>query len=112
MRNHEEIDFLKYLHQTGVFAIFVGDPDFGNPDAASTKELLKFFEVYGDKFRTFGHGALHGTIAGLFFALPMIATHAHYERRGFNYIANNSGYWILSLALMGGCYLCLALIRL
>jgi hypothetical protein len=90
------------VHQTGVFAIFVGEPEFGNPNAASTQELMKFMEIHGSKFRTFGHGVLHGVISGLFFVMPIIATNALHEKKGFNYIAINSAYWILSLALMGG----------
>ena len=90
------------VHQTGVFALFAGEPNMGNPDSPAAQELANFMKVHGDKFRSFGHGALHGTITGLLFVMPIIATQALYERRGFNYIAINSGYWIVSLALMGG----------
>ncbi len=90
------------VHQTGLFALFAGEPDIANPNSAAAQELAALMKTHGDKFRTFGHGALHGTIAGLFLVMPTIATHALYERRGFNYIAINSGYWIVSLALMGG----------
>lgn len=82
------------VHQTGLFALLSNEAD--------AAELQKLMEVHGDKFRSFGHGVLHGVIAGLFFATPMIATHALYERRGFKYIAINGGYWIVSLAIMGG----------
>jgi len=85
------------VHQTGLFALFANDTD-----TTGVAELQKLMEVHGNKFRSFGHGVLHGVIAGLFFATPMIATHALYERRGFKYIAINGGYWIISLAIMGG----------
>jgi hypothetical protein len=57
---------------------------------------------FGTDFRTFKHGMLHGAIAGLFFMLPILATNAMFERKGFKYIAVNAGYWILTLMIMGG----------
>ena len=39
---------------------------------------------------------------GLFLALPILGTNALFERKGFKYIAVNAGYWILTIALMGG----------
>jgi len=35
-------------------------------------------------------------------ALPIVGIPALFERKGFNYIAINAGYWIVSMALMGG----------
>lgn len=57
---------------------------------------------YGAEFHTFKHGAFHGLLTGLFFALPVIGTNALFERKGFKYIAIHTGYWMLTLALMGG----------
>lgn len=85
------------IHQMGVQALFQGDTDPANLAA-----LESFLDAYGDRFRTFGHGALHGTIAGLFFVLPVLGTNAIFERKGFKYVAVNVGYWTLTLALMGG----------
>ena len=59
-------------------------------------------ENYGDNFRTFGHGAFHGTVAGILFALPVLGTNALFERKSFKYIAVNAGYWIVTTALIGG----------
>jgi Protein of unknown function (DUF1761) len=58
--------------------------------------------AYGNEFRSFKHGALHGTIAGFMVALPIIGTGAMFEKKGFKYIAINAGYWIVTMALMGG----------
>ena len=58
--------------------------------------------VYGNDFRTFKHGALHGTLTGVGIALPVVAINAMFEKRGFKYIAIHAGYWILTLLLMGG----------
>lgn len=85
------------IHQAGVFSVFEGDT---TPEA---KEYLRnFMEKYGDRFRTFKHGVLHGVIAGIGMALPIIGINAMFERKGFKYIAINTGYWILCFALMGG----------
>jgi len=59
-------------------------------------------DVLGNSYRTFKHGAFHGTIAGIVLALPVISVGAMFERRGFKYIAIHAGYWIVSMALMGG----------
>jgi hypothetical protein len=34
--------------------------------------------------------------------LPILATNALFERKGFKYIAINAAYWIITLAVMGG----------
>lgn len=84
------------VHQTGAYGMIGGTP---------TEDTLPSFQVfmddYGTKFRTFKHGALHGFIAGLFFALPMTAINGLFEHRSAKYIFINAGYWIVSLTLMG-----------
>lgn len=85
------------IHQFGVGSVFQGDE---SPESAAY--MKNFFDTYGGRFRTFKHGALHGTIMALFVALPLLGTNALFERRGFKYIAIHTGYWIVTLALMGG----------
>ena len=60
----------------------------------------------GEEFHTFQHGAFHGALAGLTFALPILGIPALFERRSMTYILIHAGYWVLTLALMGGV-LCL-----
>lgn len=51
----------------------------------------------------FTHGAFHGFfLLGVFIALPLIATGAVFEAKGYKYVAVNAGYWLLSFTLMGG----------
>ena len=57
---------------------------------------------FGDRFRTFKHGALHGTLIGLLFVTPILGTIALFEQKSFKYVAINGGYWVITLALMGG----------
>ena len=61
-----------------------------------------FMDDYGDAFRTFKHGVLHGVLAGIFIALPILGTNALFERKSAKYILINSGYWIVTLGIMGG----------
>ena len=83
------------IHQTGVLGVIGGDPTKALPSYTA------FMADYGDAFRTFKHGALHGFIGGLFIALPIIGTNALFERKGGKYILINSGYWIVTLTIMG-----------
>lgn len=82
-------------HQWGALAMTGGDPE----NAKASFEA--FMADYGNDFRTFKHGALHGTIFGVAGALPIIGTIALFERKSAKYIFVNAGYWIVTLAVMG-----------
>jgi hypothetical protein len=82
------------IHQNSVASLFVEDP--------TNSQFLAFMELVKGSYRTFGHGAFHGVIDSLFFALPIIGIIALFERRGFKYIAIHVGYWMICMALMGG----------
>jgi hypothetical protein len=89
---------LQYLtiHQTGALGMVGGDATIAKPSYAA------FMTDYGMAFRTFKHGALHGFMAGLFLALPVIGTNALYERRSFKYTLVTGGFWIVCFMIMGG----------
>ncbi|MEN9323200.1 MAG: hypothetical protein RL699_980 [Bacteroidota bacterium] len=84
------------IHQFGAIGMVGGDPTIAK---ASYSE---FMADYGNAFRTFRHGALHGFMTGLFFALPVIGTGALYEQRSFKYVLIAGGYWVISCMIMGG----------
>ncbi len=84
------------IHQTGAIAMVGGD------ESNLSGTFVAFMKEFGTEFRTFKHGALHGTITGIFFVLPLFGITALYEGRSFKYVLVSSGYWILSLAIMGG----------
>jgi len=90
------------IHQLSVFSILANEPGISDPNSEVGMMLKNFMEKYGTNFRTFKHGALHGAIAGITIALPIMGTNALFERKGFNYILVNAGYWIVCMALMGG----------
>ena len=94
--------FTIVVHQTALFSILINEPGFGQEGSAIQNEYNHFMERFGDNFRTFKHGALHGTLAGIFFALPIITVNGLFEGKKIKYGLLNAGYWTITLALMGG----------
>jgi len=90
------------IHQFGIMSLLADEPGVNDPTSVSGGLMKQMMDLYGNNFRTFKHGTLHGTMTGLFIAMPVIAINAMFERKGFKYVAVNAGYWILTLALMGG----------
>ncbi|CAH8282847.1 uncharacterized protein DUF1761 [Mariniflexile fucanivorans] len=84
------------IHQAGALSLVGGD------SSVALQSYSDFMTDYGNNFRTFKHGVLHGVIAGIFFALPVLGTNALFERKSAKYILINSGYWIVTLGIMGG----------
>ncbi|PQB08291.1 hypothetical protein BST83_15020 [Polaribacter filamentus] len=90
------------IHQMGVYSTLAGEPGFAESTGEAFTYFQDFLSNYGDRFRTFKHGALHGVLSGLFLAMPVIAIIAMFERKSVKYVAINAGYWIVTLAIMGG----------
>ncbi|MDI1235059.1 MAG: DUF1761 domain-containing protein [bacterium] len=88
------------IHQFGLNSLLMG---LEGSEGGKVELMLNGSAVdYAHSFRTFKHGALHGTIAGIFFALPIIGISGLFDRRSGKYILISAGYWIITLALMGG----------
>ena len=83
------------IHQMGAFSLMGGDP------ANALPSYEAFMNDYGSVHRNFGHGALHGAIAGVFIIFPIMAANGLFERKSWKLIFINSGYWTLALAIMG-----------
>lgn len=83
------------IHQTGVLGAIGGDPSKALPSYDA------FMADYGNTFRTFKHGALHGFMGGVLIALPIIGINALFERKSAKYIFIHAGYWIVTLTIMG-----------
>ena len=90
------------IHQMHLASVLMNETGFGKPGSEIDLFLSDFIQKYGNNFRTFKHGAFHGTIGGIMLALPIIGVNALFERKGFKYIAINAGFWIVCFALMGG----------
>ena len=83
------------IHQFGAMGMIGGNPTKALPS------YTNFMADYGIAFRTFKHGALHGFMAGVLFALPVVAINALFERKSWKYIAIHAAYWIITLMVMG-----------
>lgn len=90
------------IHQTHMMSTLLTEPGINDPKSEIGMLYANFMAKFGHNYRTFRHGALHGTIAGVFLALPILGINAMFERKKFKYIAINAGFWIISLAIMGG----------
>lgn len=85
------------IHQIGAIGM-VGGPD---KLAEAKPSFAAFMADYGTAFRTAKHGALHGFMTGLFFVFPIIAIDSLFEKKSWKYIFIQTGYWVVSLALIG-----------
>jgi hypothetical protein len=90
------------VHQSVISSIFTGAENYGLSAAESETLINEFLDKYGAFHRSFKHGVIHGIIATIFFAFPIIAINSLFERRGWKYIWIHSGYWLITLVLMGG----------
>lgn len=79
------------IHQFGALGM-IGRP---SEVEKALPSYLDFLTDYGNKFRTYKHGALYGSMIGLFVALPVIATNCFFEQKSFKYAIITSGYWKL-----------------
>ena len=53
-------------------------------------------------YDSFRHGAFHGAAMALMLATPVMVTNALFEQKSLRYMLYNIGFWLVSLALMGG----------
>jgi hypothetical protein len=90
------------IHQFSIYSILADEPGMKDPNSEISIWIKEFMDQYGTKFRTFKHGAFHGVLTGLFFAWPLIGINALFERRSAKYTAIHTGYWVITLALIGG----------
>ncbi|WP_289665253.1 DUF1761 domain-containing protein [Flavobacterium panacagri] len=86
------------IHQSGAIGMVGGPPLMDSAKPSFTA----FMADYGMAYRTFKHGALHGFMSGLFFAFPLIGINGLFERKSWKYIFIHTGYWLITLTLMGG----------
>jgi Protein of unknown function (DUF1761) len=90
------------IHQAGLFSM-LQTPDFKDVNSDTFKAYTDMMTKYSTNFRTFKHGALHGTLTAIFLAVPFIAVSTMWEPKpSFKYYLLTLGYWIITLALMGG----------
>lgn len=87
------------IHQYGLQSLIMEEHGKG-AIPGSAEEFTRLMGIYGNSFRTWGHGVVHGIVTAIFFVLPLLAIGSLFERRGWKYILINFGYWAVSLAVM------------
>jgi hypothetical protein len=90
------------IHQFGVFQMLNDVKELEDINSPLSLTVADLMMKYGDHFRTFKHGALHGSLTALLFILPTISLNAYYERRSWKYVAVNTGFMVVCMAIMGG----------
>lgn len=90
--------FLQFvtIHQFGAFGMIGGNEELAKPS------YTMFMKDYQLAYRSFGHGALHAFLTGLFFVFPVFGINAMFERKSWKYVFINAGYWTITLMIMGG----------
>ncbi len=75
-------------------------PEVGSEAA----QWLQYYQTtLAESNHVFTHGAFHSFfLVGALIILPVFATNAIFEGKGFKYVAVNAGYWALCVTLMGG----------
>ncbi len=85
------------VHGSGVFGLVGGDTEL-----LKTGTAASFLQEYGSNYLTIKHGIFHGILPGyICFVLPVLLYVVIFERKSAKYFWVYSGYWILSLAIMG-----------
>lgn len=90
------------IHQGHIVSTLMNEPGYGVDNSPVDTFIKDFMAKYGNNFRTFKHGAFHGTIAGIFLAMPLVGINALFERKSFRYILLHAGYWTICFMIMGG----------
>ena len=89
------------IHQYGMLSMLADQPDLHIAGTPLNIVIQGLLDKYGDHFRSFKHGALHGALTGVYLVLPILAVIAIFEKKRWTWLAIHAGYWILCLALMG-----------
>jgi hypothetical protein len=90
------------IHQNGLHGMLAGQKDLNIPGTELYGHVTWLMDHYGTNYRTFKHGALHGSFTGLYLVFPVVGIIALFESRNIIWVAVHSLYWILCLTIMGG----------
>lgn len=90
------------IHQTHFMSMLMNEPGIHDPSSEMGQFYADVMAKYGNNFRTFKHGMLHGAIMAIFLILPAIGIVGLFERKSWKYIFLHVGYWFVSMMIMGG----------
>ncbi|MEM9819630.1 MAG: DUF1761 domain-containing protein [Bacteroidota bacterium] len=93
---------LMSIHQVAIYQLFFMDPDLSNSNSEYNLYINEFMEKYGNRHRSFIHGVVHGTEAGLIFSLALIGITTLLQNEPLKKVWIHIGFCILCCSLMAG----------
>ncbi len=84
------------VHQTAIFSLVGADPELMLSGSAAA-----IMAEHGGNFLTVGHGVAHGAITYVLFFLPIMGTNVLFEKKSIKLLWINSGYWLITLMVLG-----------
>ena len=90
------------IHQHGVYAMLANEPDVHVKGTELYNTVQGLMDKYGNNFRTFKHGALHGSLTGVYLVLPILLVVGFWDCKKPVWLFMHATYWIMCLAVMGG----------
>jgi Protein of unknown function (DUF1761) len=90
------------IHQRGLFGMLADQADMHTPGTELYNTVHSLIARSGARFLTFKHGALHGSLTGLFLVSPILTIIALFEPKSVTWVVVHGLYWIVCLAIMGG----------
>lgn len=96
--------FMQFLviHQFHFYSMLANDKSLEIAGSPLHSFFVETMAKYGTEFRTFKHGAFHGSFSGIVLAMPIIAISSLFENKNWKYVLIHTGYWIITMGLMGG----------
>lgn len=83
------------IHQFGALGMIGGNVSEASPS------YFAFMKDYGGNFRTFKHGALHGSMTAIFLVFPLLFINSIWERKSFKTVLVQAVFWLLNFTIMG-----------
>ncbi len=90
------------VHQAHLASIVQNDEGLKDPNSEVSLWLKSSTEKYGNNFRTFKHGTLHGLITAVLFIGGLIAITGISEGNKVKLRLIHWGFWLVTATLMGG----------
>ncbi len=90
------------IHQLHFQSLFDNEIGFKNQEGVAYNNYNFIMDAYGNKFRTFGHGAFHGFLNSIFIVLPILFISFIGEKKTWKFYLVHWGFWSVCNIVMGG----------
>ena len=90
------------IHQFGFFLLHFNELIVEGLPSTSIEGFSDFYNAYGPRHRSFGHGVIHGIEAGVMFGLFFLGSLCIFEKRSFKGMLVHFGFFVVSMGVMGG----------